>query len=66
MGTTPNAKVCKPFVATVASDPAQGAIPVLKKLQLTLNDAHTAIQKAMANYQATERQNTSTVDGTWV
>ena len=33
LGTTPNANVYKPFLATVASDPAQGAIPVLRKLQ---------------------------------
>jgi hypothetical protein len=68
LGTTPNAKVYKPFLATVASDPTQGAIPVLKKLQTDLNDAHAAIQKSMANYSDTDQGNASNVtsSGTWV
>jgi hypothetical protein len=59
LGTTPNAKVYKPFIATVASDPTQGAIPVLKKLQTDLNQAHAAIKKSMANYQSTDQANAS-------
>ena len=58
LGSTPAANVFKPFLATVASDPVQGAIPALKKLQTDLNNAHTAIQQAMKNYQATEQANT--------
>jgi hypothetical protein len=61
LGTTPAAAVYKPFLATVATDPAQGAIPVLRKLQKELTDARTAIQKAMQNFQATEQANTSSV-----
>jgi hypothetical protein len=58
LGTTPAANVYKPFLATVASDPVQGAIPVFKKLQKDLINAHAAIQKAMQNFQDTEQQNT--------
>jgi hypothetical protein len=58
LGTTPAANVYKPFLATVASDPVQGAIPVFKKLQTDLVNAHAAIQKAMQNFQETEQQNT--------
>jgi hypothetical protein len=58
LGTTPAANVYKPFLATVASDPVQGAIPVLKKLQTDLVNGHAAIQKAMQNFQDTEQQNT--------
>jgi hypothetical protein len=68
LGTTPAANVYKPFLATVASDPTQGAIPVLRKLHEDLINAHAAIQKAMRNYQNTEQANTSNVNssGTWV
>jgi hypothetical protein len=59
LGTTPAATVYKPFLATIASDPTQGAIPVLKKLQGDLGSAHAAIQKAIQNYQNTEQANAS-------
>jgi hypothetical protein len=65
LGTTPAAHVYKPFLATVATDPTQGAVPVLRKLQKDLTDAHAAIQKAMQNYQATEHANTSSANGIW-
>lgn len=58
LGATPAANVYKPFLATVASDPVQGAIPVLKKLHTDLINAHAAIQKAMQNFQDTEQSNT--------
>ena len=58
LGTTPAANVYKPFLATVASDPAQGALPVFKKLQTDLVNAHAAIKKAMQNFQETEHANT--------
>src|ERR1700753_1119354 len=51
LGTTPNANVYKPFLASVATDPVQGAAPALKKLHDDLTTAHAAIQKAMDNYQ---------------
>jgi len=58
LGTTPAANVYKPFLPTVATDPVQGAIPALKKLQIDLVNAHAAIQKAMQNFQETEQANT--------
>jgi hypothetical protein len=58
LGTTPAANVYKPFLATVASDPVQGALPAFKKLQTDLINAHAAIQKAMQNFQETEQANT--------
>jgi hypothetical protein len=61
LGTTPAATVYKPFLATVASDPTQGAIPVLVKLLADLNDAHAAIQKSMANYKGTDAAAASSV-----
>jgi hypothetical protein len=64
LGTTPAATVYKPFLATVASDPTQGAIPVLKKLQTDLTDAQTAIRKSMDNYNRTEDQASSAINGT--
>lgn len=63
LGSTPNANVFKPFLATVASDPTQGAIPVLRKLQTDLNNAHDAIQKAMNNYQNTDHGNATNLNG---
>jgi len=54
LGTTPAATVYKPFLATVASDPVQGAIPALTKLHGDLINARAAIQKAMQNFQANE------------
>ncbi|HEX5117208.1 MAG TPA: hypothetical protein VFW65_18625 [Pseudonocardiaceae bacterium] len=50
LGTTPNAKIYKPFLATIATDPSQGAIPVLRQLQTDLAKAEQAIKQAMANY----------------
>jgi hypothetical protein len=65
LGTTPAATVYKPFLSTVASDPTQGAIPVLKKLQSDLNDAHAAIQKSMDNYKGTDEGAASSVNTVW-
>lgn len=61
LGSTPNAEIFKPFIATVATDPTQGAIPVFKKLQEDLDAARAAIQKAMDNYNATEQENASNI-----
>ena len=58
LGSTPAANTYKPFLATIASDPVQGAIPALRKLQTDLVNAHAAINKAMQNYQETEQANT--------
>lgn len=51
LGGTPNALIYKPFLATIATDPAQGAIPVLKQLLADMVKAEEAIKKAMASYR---------------
>jgi hypothetical protein len=61
LGSTPNATVFKPFLATIASDPAQGAIPVLRKLQQDLTAAHQAIQKSMDNYSDSDQGNAANI-----
>ncbi|GLY52614.1 hypothetical protein [Lentzea sp. NBRC 102530] len=55
LGTTPAAQVYKPFIATVASDPVQGATTVLKKLQQEALEFRNEVQKAMDAYEATDR-----------
>lgn len=54
LGTTPNATIYKPFIESVASDPTQGSIPALRKLQTDLEDAHTAIQKSISATRDTD------------
>lgn len=68
LGTTPNADVYKPFLASVATDPVQGAVPALRKLHDQLTSAHTAIQQAMDNYNNSDQESASGVrsSGTWV
>lgn len=61
LGGTPAATVYKPFLATIATDTAQGAIPALRKLQTDLVNARAAIQKAMQNFQNNEQAQTSSV-----
>jgi hypothetical protein len=63
LGETPAANVYKPFLATVASDPVQGAIPVFTKLKSDLVNAQAAIEKAMKNYEETEAANTAAQNG---
>lgn len=62
LGSTPNAKVYKPFLATIASDPQQGAIAVLKKLQDDLNRAEAVIKQAMRNYDEADMNSASSVN----
>lgn len=67
LGTTPNAKVFKPFLATIASDPQQGAIAVLKKLQDDLTRAEGVIKQAMKNYDEADMSSAANVNtsGIW-
>lgn len=67
LGSSPAANTYKPFLSTIASDPVQGAVPVLKQLKQDLETAHDAIQKNMASYQQTEQRNASSVksQGIW-
>ncbi|ANZ41813.1 hypothetical protein BBK82_43635 [Lentzea guizhouensis] len=62
LGTTPAAQVYKPFIATVASDPAQGAIPVLKKLREEVLDFRGEVEKAMAAYETSDRNNQQIIE----
>jgi hypothetical protein len=59
LGSSPGAEVYAPFLATIASDPAQGAVPMLKKLQADLEAAHTTIQQSIANSRDTDQGNSS-------
>jgi hypothetical protein len=51
LGLTPGAQVYAPFLASVATDPTQGAVPALTKLKKDLVDAHAEITKSLASYQ---------------
>ena len=67
LGSTPNANVYKPFIATIASDPIQGAIPALRKLQDDLIDARSVIKQAMDNYRDSDSVSASKIrQETWV
>jgi hypothetical protein len=57
LGTTPAAQIYKPFLATIATDPVQGFIPALKRLQKDLEDTKDMIKKSMETYQATDHGN---------
>lgn len=67
LGATPNANIYKPFIATVASDPSQGAITVLKKLHDDLASASAAIQKSISNSFQTDENAATNIgsSGTW-
>ncbi|PWK80652.1 hypothetical protein C8D88_12316 [Lentzea atacamensis] len=54
LGTTPAAQVYKPYQATIASDPHQGLIIVLRKLQEQALEFKTEVEKAMAAYQSAD------------
>lgn len=54
LGTTPAAQVYKPYLATIATDPAQGFITAAKELQKKLEQMRSDVEKAMAAYQATD------------
>lgn len=57
LGTTPAAQVYKPFLATIATDPAQGFIAAMKEFQQDLLDAKESIRKSMDVYKATDQGN---------
>lgn len=54
LGTTPAAQVYKPFLATIATDPAQGFITAAKKFQKELEQMRADVEKAMAAYQTAD------------
>jgi hypothetical protein len=57
LGTTPASQVYKPFLATIATDPDQGFITAMQKLQTDLEQAKELIQKSMAAYQESDQNN---------
>lgn len=63
LGSTPNATSYKPFLATIATDSAQGAIPVLRQPQKDLANAEQAIKQAIANYVAADVDAGTTIAG---
>ncbi|MEU4801735.1 hypothetical protein [Actinosynnema sp. NPDC023587] len=54
LGTTPAAKVYRPFLATIASDPAQGFFPAVRKLQQDLNQLADDVRRSMGVYRSTD------------
>jgi hypothetical protein len=61
LGTTPAANTFKPFLATIATDQVQGAVPVLKKLRDDLASAAQAIQASMKSYQESDQSGGHTI-----
>ncbi|MFC6090323.1 hypothetical protein [Saccharothrix lopnurensis] len=58
LGTTPAAQVYKPFLASIAGDPVQGGAVVLAKLLEELERLRGLVERAVADYQAAEREKT--------
>jgi len=54
IGETPAAKVYRPFLPKVATDPVQGFIPAMKALEKKLDDAIAAIGKSRNAMVATD------------
>ncbi len=55
LGSTPAANVYKPYLPTVATDPEQGFLPVLAKIQQQLAQAVTNIQGSLTAYEQNEQ-----------
>lgn len=55
LGETPAAQVYKPFMATIATDPAQGFIPFMQRLQQDLADVEASLRKSMTAYQDSDQ-----------
>ncbi|MDX8145030.1 hypothetical protein SK854_23170 [Lentzea sp. BCCO 10_0061] len=55
LGTTPAAQVYKPFLASVATDPAQGFITAATKFKQDLEQMRSDVEKAMAAYQTADQ-----------
>ncbi|MCG8920521.1 hypothetical protein L6E12_32615 [Actinokineospora sp. PR83] len=55
LGQTPAAQVYKPFMASIATDPVQGFLPFLMRLQRDLADVEAALRKSMASYDDSDQ-----------
>ncbi len=65
IGDTPAAKVYKPFLATIATDPDQGLVPQLVKMQRDAQDVLDAIDKSARSTQTTDGDNVTVVKGSY-
>jgi hypothetical protein len=63
LGNSPGAQVYKPFFASIAGDPHQGAIAVWTQMAKDLQDGIDTIQTAMNNYQQTDSSNAGILGG---
>ncbi|ROP40374.1 hypothetical protein EDD40_5782 [Saccharothrix texasensis] len=55
LGTTPAARVYKPFLATISSDPDQGFKTALTRFRADLIEMKTQVTKAMEHYRTTDQ-----------
>ncbi|TQM82994.1 hypothetical protein FHX81_5407 [Saccharothrix saharensis] len=55
LGTTPAARVYKPFLATIASDPDQGFVPALRRFTTDLALLRDQVVQAMDLYRTTDQ-----------
>lgn len=62
LGTTPAALVYRPFLATIASDPAQGFIPAVHRLQRDLAQLGDDVHRAMGLYRDTDDESAHHLD----
>ncbi|MEV0680743.1 hypothetical protein AB0I60_29930 [Actinosynnema sp. NPDC050436] len=58
LGTTPAARVYRPFLASIAGDPAQGFYPALQRLSQDLTQLAADVRQSMDLYETTEDDNT--------
>ncbi|MGH3620168.1 MAG: hypothetical protein ACRDQ5_00035 [Sciscionella sp.] len=63
IGDTPAARVYKPFLATIATDPVQGLVPQLQKMQHEADDIIAAIDKSAKSTQASDEDGAAGMPG---
>ncbi|NUT49539.1 MAG: hypothetical protein HOV94_19860 [Saccharothrix sp.] len=56
LGTTPAAQVYKPYLATVATDPAQGFLSAAEQFEKDLEQFRADVTQAMATYQTNDEE----------
>lgn len=62
MGSSPAAMVSKTFIPTIATDPAQGAIPAFEQMLKDLDDAYVTIGRSIAAYRQNEQSNVAGIN----
>lgn len=63
IGDTPAARVYKPFLASIATDPAQGLVPQLNKMLRDADDIIAAIDKSAKSTQAADEGGAGGMNG---